>query len=213
MAPDSVVSRLRYLNDAAHLLTVKSPAVSAQLLSQYNKIALKNELNPPDARRRGICGACGSIMVPGWTCHIHSQGEESPRKTRRKRQKSKSHNAAPSLVLTPDGIEMNELRVLYKCQVCGRTTRQIVPKKRASGRPARITAVPHPLTANPSIPAGNLDSNKVEPAKVASANASSKKRAKARKQGGLQALLAKKKEGGEQKGDFGLDLMDLMKGT
>ncbi|KAH0569222.1 hypothetical protein GP486_000039 [Trichoglossum hirsutum] len=73
--------------------------------------------------------------------------------------------------------------------------------------------VPHPSTANPPTPTRNPDSAKVEPARAASANASSKKRAKARKQGGLQALLAKKKEGDEKRGGFGLDLMDLMKGT
>lgn len=113
--------------------------------------------------------------------------------------RSARHSALTSSIPRPDGMRS-----------CDRAQGGSSPLR---GRPARITAVPHPLTANPSIPAGNLDSNKVEPAKVASANASSKKRAKARKQGGLQALLAKKKEGGEQKGDFGLDLMDLMKGT
>jgi RNase P subunit RPR2 len=210
MALDSVVSRLRYLNDAAHLLAVESPAVSAQLLSQYKKIALENVLNPPDARRRDICGACGSIMVPGWTCHVRSQPR---RKTPRKRRKSKSRKTAPSLALKIDGIETNELKMVYNCQVCGRITRQILPKKQPPRRPTRITAVPHPSIVNPSTPTRNLDSNKVESVKVASLNASSKKRAKARKQGGLQALLAKKKEGSEQRGGFGLDLMDLMKGT
>jgi hypothetical protein len=45
------------------------------------------------------------------------------------------------------------------------------------------------------------------------ANASSRKRAKFRKQGGLQALLAKSKEA-DTRGSavgFGLDLLDLMK--
>jgi hypothetical protein len=45
------------------------------------------------------------------------------------------------------------------------------------------------------------------------ANASSRKRAKIRKHGGLQALLAKSKEAGSHSsgGGFGLDLLDFMK--
>jgi hypothetical protein len=45
---------------------------------------------------------------------------------------------------------------------------------------------------------------------VSEAKSSSKKRAKARKQDGLKALLAAKKSGPEASG-FGLDLMDFMK--
>lgn len=46
-----------------------------------------------------------------------------------------------------------------------------------------------------------------------SANLSSKKRAKARKQGGLQAMLEKAKQAEAHSSGFGLDLMDLMKMT
>jgi RNase P subunit RPR2 len=209
MAPDSVVSRLRYLDGAAHLLSVESPAVSAQLLFQYNKIASKNELIPSDARKRSVCGACGSIMVPGWTCHVRSQRsghKKVPKRSLKKRRSSRPQKTAPSSVSEAKGVEMNELEMVYECRVCGRATRQTVPKK-PPRRPAKNT----PPMANPSTPVKHLGVDAIESPIPASANASSKKRAKARKQGGLQALLAKRKEVVEQTGDFGLDLMDLMK--
>ncbi|KAH0541310.1 hypothetical protein FGG08_004234 [Glutinoglossum americanum] len=213
MAPDSVVPHLRYLNDAAHLLSIESPAVSAHLLSQYNKLTFEGELNPSDARKRSVCGACGNIMIPGWTCHVRRKGEESRRSLRgppTKGPKSESRGAAPGPALQTDKVEM---KVEYECRLCGRTTRQILPKKPPLKRPARLAAlssVPSRLMASPSTLTRNSD---LDAAKPIPANASSKKRAKARKQGGLQALLAKKKEEGEQVGDFGLDLMDLMKKT
>ncbi|KAI9773985.1 MAG: hypothetical protein M1839_001936 [Geoglossum umbratile] len=211
MAPDSVVSRLQYLNDAAHLLLVESPAVSAHLLSQCNKIAFENELDPSSARKRSVCGACGSIMVPGWTCHVHPQSAGSKKvskKTLKRRRSRKPQMAAPSSVSIVDGTEMGELEMVYQCRACGRATRQALPKK-----PPRRPAVPLPPTANTSIPTQHLGLDAAESAGPATANASSKKRAKARKQGGLQALLAKRQRGDELSGDFGLDLMDLMKKT
>jgi RNase P subunit RPR2 len=211
MALGSVVSRLRYLDGAAHLLSVASPAVSAQLLFQYNKIASENELDSSDARKRSVCGACGNIMVPGWTCHVRSQSTGSKRvskKSLRKRRSSgRPRTTAPGSVPGAGGSEMKGLEMVYECRVCGRATRQTSPKKPPSRRPARNTA---PMTS-PSTPAKHLGVDAMESPRPASTNASSKRRAKARKQGGLQALLAKRKEGVEQTGDFGLDLMDLMK--
>ncbi|KAI9770585.1 MAG: hypothetical protein M1840_003176 [Geoglossum simile] len=210
MAPDSVVARLRYLDGAAHLLSVESPAVSAQLLSQYNTTASENELNPSDARKRSVCGACGNIMVPGWTCNVRSQRSGRKKGSKRsleKRRSSRSQKTGPSSVPGANGIEMNELEMVYECRVCGRATRQTLPKNPPPRRPARNTS---PITG-PLAPAKHLGADAIEPPKPAAANASSKKRAKARKQGGLQALLAKRKEVAEQTADFGLDLMDLMK--
>lgn len=72
-------------------------------------------------------------------------------------------------------------------------------KTKASGRPSEAMVLP------PS------EQNMAGSVKVTSAHISSKKRAKARKEGGLQAMLGKAKATNLQSSSAGLNLMDLIK--
>jgi hypothetical protein len=108
---------------------------------------------------------------------------------------------------------------MYHCDRCGRQTRQRFHGPTKSGsrnRPAQALDVISDVatrietSSSSSKSAGTTPSNGVN---NLTSNANSKRRAKVRKQGGLQALLAKKKEADSKLsgGRFGLDLMDFMK--
>ena len=60
-------------------------------------------------------------------------------------------------------------------------------------------------------PRVNVETQPIAPSAKSAGNAVSKQRAKARKQSGLQALLAKNKAGATNSSTGGLDLMDFLK--
>jgi hypothetical protein len=96
------------------------------------------------------------------------------------------------------------------CQACFRTTRLVPEPAIVEGRPAK-KAKPDVLSAKPGVPASPMHKDQI--AKPATA-ANVSKKLKGRKGSSLSAMLAKSKQdaAGNQAG-FGLDLMDLMKGT
>jgi ribonuclease MRP protein subunit SNM1 len=105
--------------------------------------------------------------------------------------------------------------VIYTCERCSRRTRESINTTipRSS---KRLDTISHPRGSQTVTPFKAPPSETHSAARTpssASANASSRKRAKIRKQGGLQALLAKSKETDARgsTGGFGLDLLDLMK--
>ena len=195
---DTLQARLRFLNDSAHLIAVGSPTTSAVLSSHYNKLLAENDLDlqaskkDQDSRRREVCGACGSLMIPGWSCHV-IQGNIEPQEA----QRAKRISRKPTSKL--------EKAKVYSCLRCHRKTVQPIVARESKvilkkSIVSKSQAIQHAASAAPA-------------SITESANASSKKRAKARKQGGLQAMLAKSKTEslGPSSGGFGLDLMDLMK--
>jgi hypothetical protein len=135
-----------------------------------------------DAIRRETCGACGVLMIPGWSCQISNRtGPENGRR-RGKKDPNKSETARTTMT--------------YQCLRCNRTTEQtLLPQARRNMKKTR--SVTTTLEIRPS--------KKEEDAKPKTANASSKQRQKARK-GGLQAMLEKNKS---QTSKVGLDLMDF----
>lgn len=184
-----VASRTSYLQEAAHLLAVSSPAASAFLGSARNRLIEASELEVPakewDALRRETCGACGNLLIPGWSCEVSSK----PQTHQKGHQaKSKAHAAgAPS-------------STAYHCTRCRRRSEQTLqPKARRQLKRSKTPAATQPITTGIRM---NLDDNK--PPKTA--NASSKQRQKTRK-GGLQAMLEKSKT---QSSNQGLDLMDFL---
>lgn len=178
-------SQLRFLGEAANLLASESPATAAHLFSVHTKI-LHDELKPLNIRQqKHHCGGCGSIRQS--KCSQVTQVKP----------KAKSR-AASKLDTTSAGGA-----TVYKCLRCNQRT--INPRKRGTSKPlskvssrvSTATASPVPTTTT-SIPAESSalqalpSSTEPAPTKTAD-NANSKKRAKTRKQGGLQALLASKK--------------------
>ncbi|KAL6706767.1 hypothetical protein ACN47E_005103 [Coniothyrium glycines] len=183
--------RAGYLQEAAQLLAISSPAAAAFLGDARYKLLAQVEKEAPSKERdllqREICGACGNIFLPGWSCttsiRSHSRSTDSPRK--------KEPNISPS----------NQSFVVYDCLRCHRETAQLLQAKvrRRTGRLSRQDdAKSHPKLSKPTEENADKVSKTV--------NASSKQRQKARK-GGLQAMLEKNKS--HSSNSSGFDLMDF----
>ncbi|KAI0394969.1 hypothetical protein F5Y17DRAFT_227509 [Xylariaceae sp. FL0594] len=204
MATDPIPATLSFLTDAAHLLLSTSPETSAHLLSQRNSLMVENDLSLSDVQRQHVCGCCGHIMIPG-------QGDWLKMKrnivgTRRKRvsvTKQKGKELPPK-----KGCQKT-----FTCSKCGRYTKldfeapARITRRRLSHQVSKVTtrSTESDMPSKPrSIPTLAAD----EPQRKLTANASSKKRAKNRRQG-LQALLQQSTESKPQ-GSLGLSLADFM---
>lgn len=200
MVSPAISARLKYLNDSAHLLATSAPRTSAHLMSKCHKLMFDNDLDQSDAHKTHVCGACGNIMILGWT----STRQLKAPKAQKGKRKGKS------------SIGGKKIKIMaYTCELCGRQTRQNINMAfpRTSGT---LKAISHTKSSQTATPLKTILSDTHPAARTpssASANASSRKRAKARKQGGLQALLAKSKETSARgpADSFGLGLLDLMR--
>jgi RNase P subunit RPR2 len=181
-------ARLKFLKEAAQLLYVTSPSSSATLGAARNKLIEERDLDIEASRkewnalRREVCGACGNLMLPGWSCEVTRELRPMPKK---KDSTKKSRR---------------EKDVVYSCLRCHRRTVQPLP----TAPVRRLRKETRSIKAQKTEPTAAAPSTAHENKEVKSANASSKQRAKARK-GGLQAMLAKSKTHSK-----GLDLMDFM---
>lgn len=198
-AAGALSAQLKYLTDAAHLMAFSAPGSSSHLMSRCNLLMFSNDIDQFDTRRRHVCGGCGNIMTPGWTSTVKNEVQRQPKSP-------KSHKRKASAI-----TQATERSMVYTCGRCKRETRHVItmaalprinprraeqPRLASGEGPERLSSTPQPQAGTPTVP---------------SANASSRKRAKSRKQGGLQALLAKNKEASQSSsGGFGLDLFDLM---
>lgn len=202
---DTVKAQLKFLRDSSYLMSTASPATSAFLGSQLDKLfhkpgpAVYESEKTQAARRREMCGYCGNILIPGWSYEVRHQ---KTRPTELKKGVTKESKVT----------ENKQRQLVYRCNRCYCETVERVfhndPKpafkKQKAVQKAIVTEKPQPSISLPpkATPA---------PFPQPSSNSSSKKRQKARK-GGLQALVAKSKaEAAAPAGGFGLDLMDLMK--
>jgi hypothetical protein len=93
MAVDASEARLRFLKKAAYQLTTSAPTVSAALSSSYiqSVIGFEDDLqhakNDWHTVRREACGACGNILLPGWSSSVsHKSRRTTARKRRSKPQ-------------------------------------------------------------------------------------------------------------------------------
>jgi len=214
-------ANLTYLHQCAQALSTSSQSTSAFLESRYNNLQSEAQLDeasgranstaglfrkqsdskskPADTRWRHVCGACGNIMVPGWSCHSESASTRPRYKRPRASGTSKQAAIARQFVQT--------------CIRCGRSTAFKIdsePRRKQKSAGATTHEVPATLLNRARSPS-NIAAPLLETKPAASNNSSAKQRAKARKQG-LQAQLAKSKTDTASRG-FGLDLMDLMKGA
>lgn len=173
--------QLCFLSQAASLLASESPSTAAHLFSVHTKV-LHDELRPLNThQRKHHCGGCGSIRQS--KCSQVTQV-----KPRAKSRSISKLDTAPAGGAT-----------VYKCLRCNQRT--INPRKRMTSKPrskvsSRVsTSTSSPVPAPPessALQARPSTSTESAPSKT-EGNANSKKRAKTRKQGGLQALLASKK--------------------
>lgn len=216
MDVQGIRARAKHLDESAHLLACASPAISRHLRSQLHTLATDYNLNLSDAQKREACGACGNIMTPGWTSRTYLDIGRSKRSLKRNASRGNDTGNLSSKEQTEDAAAKG---VCYECLICNRVTRQALPAPRRASQKKQEQIPPSELvdTASRDPDAAHITAaSGLGPPMSSFSNASSRRRAKARKQSGLQALLAKKKKeeslgGGGFATGFGLDLMDLMK--
>ncbi|BCS20434.1 ribonuclease P Rpr2/Rpp21/SNM1 subunit [Aspergillus puulaauensis] len=178
--------RLNFLKDSASSLSSTSPSTAAYLMSAHNVI-FHEEHKPLNQRLHdSFCGACGSPRNSEWT-----------KVTSIKKKNQKRATSSLAKGLTAEGA------TVHKCLRCRRRT---VTQPRAPSKSAPVTVPivdsrPSSSAETPALPEQVSASKTTE-------NASSKKRAKARKQGGLQALLATKQS--QSDSTKSLDLFDFL---
>ncbi|RFU73002.1 hypothetical protein TARUN_9260 [Trichoderma arundinaceum] len=173
---------ISYLTDAAHLLRNAAPETSAHLLSQRAGLLYSHDLAPSDLQRQHVCATCGHIMIPGQGTELRL---ETLRALRRRKLRPSNKTAKPG--------SARERSKEFTCGFCARVTRIPLP-------------APEPVTRHKATKSKvQQPTNSAGIQKPATANASSKKRAKNRK-AGLQALLS----GQQQRQSNPLSLADFM---
>ncbi|KAH7039935.1 uncharacterized protein B0I36DRAFT_357308 [Microdochium trichocladiopsis] len=219
-ATENLPASLVFLTDAAHLLASSSPQISAHLMSQRNSLMTSTGLVVSDAQRQHACTACGHIMVPGRADVLRLDAHKAAlRKRTKPRLGPASRKPAQSSSSSSHGAGG---RKRLDCAMCTSYTDIAVPPapKISRRRPATASHASRAAASAASALAPNATTTSAatarapspvmasEPAK-SSVNASSKKRAKSRKQG-LQALLQQSRSSTPQSG-LGLSLADFMK--
>ncbi|KAF2447838.1 hypothetical protein P171DRAFT_441738 [Karstenula rhodostoma CBS 690.94] len=195
MAVDASEARLKFLRQAAYQLTTSAPTVSAALSSSFIQYVIGAEDDMQHAKkewdtlRREACGACGSILLPGWSASV---SHPSGRTTAQKRRSKPATLPSKTIVSTCSRCDRKSVQALQS-----RT-----PKHVSSKFTRTKVETAKPLDADKVIGQDQDKINKL-------ANATSKQRQKSRK-GGLQALLEKNKSQSSGLGGLGLDLMDFM---
>ncbi|KAL8713059.1 MAG: hypothetical protein Q9220_002919 [cf. Caloplaca sp. 1 TL-2023] len=200
MPEPTLEARLAFLDRSARLLHEAAPSSSAYLMSQRNLVAEQNEKSLSKAQLKDICKACGTILMPDLTLkrEITDQGIA-------KRNTGDSHN------LESDGLMK---RIRTECLICRRVVlAPVQPSQQRQDKviPLRSTQAMGASKTSASDSDSIMEKGVTQVMKHPSANESSRKRSKARKQGGLQALLEKSKDSGSRPPGFGLDLMDFLK--
>lgn len=197
MVASELPPQLRFLTDAAHLLSASAPETSAFLMSRRNSLLVEHDVPVSDAQRQHVCSCCGHIMIPGQGSNLRFEAEKALRAKTKKQLKAQSGDRRSSR----PGISK-----MFTCGNCGRYTKLSLPG------PAPITRTPRAkrtTVQHTPAPTHAAPSRVAEPSKPVSANANSKKRAKNRK-AGLQALL-EQRQGSTPPSGFGLSLSDFMK--
>ncbi len=213
MAQESLKARAKHLTESARLLALTSPAISRHLRSELHSISLDLNMELSEPQKREACVACGNLMIPGWTSRTYLEKNQSSKITKREVVRRGRKAALPPPSTKEDAAEKS---ICHECLICNRKTRQPVQSRAKAliklQRQTMSSRMPPPVFDNPAQATGFPKEASPSSPTTSSINANSKRRAKARKQSGLQALLAKKKEaGGSGTSGFGLDLMDFMK--
>ncbi|KAI2463347.1 hypothetical protein F4781DRAFT_126802 [Annulohypoxylon bovei var. microspora] len=203
MASDNLPENLGFLTDAAHLLIKTAPETSAYLMAQRDSLMFHNDLERSDMQRQHVCGACGHIMIPGHGSELKLEASKAIRRKKNAKRSSAFKSLNEKKVSAPG------CRKRFTCGMCNQYTDIPVPPAAPISR-RRLSKLTKPTKHLPLVAS---NSNKhvpiLEPAK-ASANASSKKRAKSRKQG-LQALLQQAQSStSKPQSGLGLSLSDFM---
>ncbi|CAG7952028.1 unnamed protein product [Penicillium olsonii] len=168
-----------FLIEAASAVPLSSSTSSHLLLTHCHLLRdTRKSLNV--RQQREYCGACGSIRKAEWT------------KVTEIKPKPRKHLATAAA----------KGATVYKCLRCQRRT--VLPPKQPLA-PQSSAAKLAASSASETTARAAKDTTRVSADSKPGDNQNSKKRAKARKQGGLQALLASK-----QQAQPSLDLLDFL---
>ena len=173
--------RSAFLDNASQSLLATSPAVSAFLGSLHLRTSRA------EAGKVQRCLGCGTILLPSRTCKRINTAHGRHAKGRKS-------------VDTP---------IRYRCTSCGALSALDKPQRRRKP-PARLPTGPldpKVTTKSPAIDSVKSFETTLQ-AHEGRDKATSRKRARPRKTGGLGALLAQSKS--QQPKSAGLDLMDFM---
>ena len=199
MADTAKTVTLKFLDASARSLATTAPPTSAHLMLERSVAADGDDKVPGDGKADSICKACGAFLLPGWTSrkNIFHERPFKPSSLRPRSRKRAKY----------DKTRARESYLKIDCLHCGRFEKTPLQYRRSSRRFG---------TQQESQVAGSTGTTEIESAarqsqKATTTNTGSKQRAKARKQGGLQALLEKSRTTTNPSSGFGLDLLDMMK--
>ncbi len=192
-------ARLRFLDRSARLLDGVAPATSAHLMLERNTVAEEHGRALNKSLTKNVCMICGTVSIGD----VASRPEVNyPDVTG-----SEENNKA----FTPEHVSLGK-QTKMECYTCRRVTvKSILPSQWHNPEDVRTTARMAGSLRDTVPMKSKSDAVYIE--KTTPANMSSKRRAKARKQAGLQAMLEKAKGTDSQPSGFGLNLMDLIKPT
>ncbi|MCJ1451589.1 hypothetical protein MMC28_001929 [Mycoblastus sanguinarius] len=202
MTDKAAAARLRFLNTSARFYSTTAPETSAHLMLQCNTDPESNAKHLNRGEASTVCTACAAILVPGWTSRVTILNENQSQHPRSKTRSKKPEDG--------DASKKQRKYVRFDCLTCSRFEMMPLEDSKARRNNRMKNSKPQ-LTSSMEARSILAHSNSQQPPKPASTNASSKQRAKARKQGGLQAMLEKSKMTANPSSGFGLDLLDLMK--
>ena len=197
------VARSSFLKSAAHFYSVSALSTSAHLMLQYAECATTSKDTRSGQPDGSMCTVCGTTLISGWTSSttLGNYLSSSRPATRSKIQKLK---------LSKKDEDTGIRCLTTECLICRRYTKQTFQPNtdRKASSAQKIKMEKSSLMLGAAITTSNEGSQQ-----PVTQNFSSKKRAKTRKQGGLQAMLEKFKAANQPPLGSTLDLMDLMKKT
>ncbi len=179
---------LRYLQRVSEQLLSSSPAVSAHLQAKRHLLASEHDLASESPERS--CKACGSILIPGWSCKTATS-------TLKKRTR-------------PDRLARESTLRLAKVQ-CGRCNTVTTIERHKLKTSRRASHHDAALTSTAEQTAKTNDDNHKEANKAEPASTPTRKRSRGKKSS-LQSMIAKKTPAQTSTaGSFGLGFADLLK--
>lgn len=208
MVNEAAEAKVRFLEASARHYASSAPETSAHLMAQRNIAAAESGVSLNKTQSSGSCKACGSTFIPGWTSRTSITTKGGKVKRAKVGSKKKLRTNASDL---PKYLKVD-------CLICYRYEERLLQGSRdksknplhVSPKEARIRSEAQQSSSR-THDSSVAFTRQVQASEPLATNTSSKKRAKARKQGGLQAMLEKSKASTGPSSGFGLDLLDLMK--
>jgi RNAse P Rpr2/Rpp21/SNM1 subunit family protein len=201
-------SRLNFLRDSAKFLECQSPSTASHLMSVHTQILHEDGKPLKPRQHEFFCSACGSLRNPG--CKKIVRGAS-------KRTVSGEDKPLKKLSRGGDGTGLPREAIVYTCLRCHRRkiqpleqpARQHSSLKQLMNQKSSFSTSSSPLSESPAS-SGQIRPHIISTKKPMVENSNSKKRAKARKQGSLQVLLASKRTQAPSTSSSSLDLLDFL---